>query len=118
MTLRTMLRAGTSASAFALAMLALPQAVSAQETDVAADEDGNVSDMIIVTGFRAALESAADLKRDAPVIAEAFSAEDIGKLPDVSIAETVACPALRCSASMAARRAFRSAVLVRTIPIR
>ena len=53
-------------------------------------EEDVPEDAIIVTGYRQALESAAGLKRDAPVIAEAFSAEDIGKLPDASIGESIA----------------------------
>lgn len=51
-------------------------------------EEGEV-DEITVTGYRAAVENAIALKRDQVVIAEAFSSEDIGKLPDVSIAETL-----------------------------
>lgn len=45
---------------------------------------------IVVSGFRSALEKSAETKRKARGIVEAVTAEDIGKLPDVSIAETLA----------------------------
>jgi len=43
-----------------------------------------------VTGIRRAIEDAIAVKRDATGIVEAISSEDIGKLPDVSIAESLA----------------------------
>lgn len=43
-----------------------------------------------VTGIRRAIESAIATKRDASGIVEAISSEDLGKLPDVSIAESLA----------------------------
>ncbi len=60
-----------------------PQAAQAEAT--AADEGG-----IVVTGIRASLDAAAALKRRTPTIVESISAEDIGKLPDVSIADSLA----------------------------
>ncbi len=100
MTIRNTLRHGASATAFtiALAMLApghaLAQEASVQpgeqsvdETDGADQAEG--SDVIIVSGYRQALETSINMKKESPVIAEAFSSEDIGKLPDVSIAETL-----------------------------
>ena len=47
-------------------------------------------DTVTVTGIRRGIESAISVKRDATSIVEAVSAEDIGKLPDVSIAESIA----------------------------
>jgi TonB-dependent receptor len=43
-----------------------------------------------VTGIRRAIETAIATKRDASGIVEAISSEDLGKLPDVSIAESLA----------------------------
>ncbi|MFP5393357.1 MAG: TonB-dependent receptor [Gammaproteobacteria bacterium] len=43
-----------------------------------------------VTGIRRAIESAIAVKRESTAIVEAISAEDIGKLPDISIAESLA----------------------------
>jgi len=45
---------------------------------------------VLVTGFKASLEKAQVLKRENTSIVEAVVAEDIGKLPDSSIAETLA----------------------------
>ena len=45
---------------------------------------------IVVTGIRASLDSSARQKRATPTIVESITAEDIGKLPDVSIADSLA----------------------------
>ncbi|USI75005.1 TonB-dependent receptor [Sphingomonas morindae] len=45
---------------------------------------------IVVTGIRASLASAARIKRNSTLIVDSISAEDIGKLPDVSIADSLA----------------------------
>jgi TonB-dependent receptor len=44
---------------------------------------------IVVVGIRAAIESAIATKQQSDEIVEAISAEDIGKLPDTSIAESI-----------------------------
>jgi iron complex outermembrane receptor protein len=44
---------------------------------------------VTVTGIRASIESAISVKRESGDIVEAISAEDIGKLPDPSIAESL-----------------------------
>ncbi|MFT7776362.1 TonB-dependent receptor [Roseateles sp.] len=46
-------------------------------------------DTVTVTGFRASLETSISTKRNADAIVESVSAEDIGKLPDVSIADAI-----------------------------
>ncbi len=91
MALRTRFVGGLGVSAIALAIsaVAMPSAAFAQDTaaeDEAAVEDG----AIIVTGFRASLETAVNKKKTSEVIVESISAEDIGKLPDASIAESIA----------------------------
>ena len=60
-------------------------AVSAQETS----EDAEV-EVIQVSGIRGSLMRAQAVKMDNDSIVEAISAEDIGKLPDSSIAESLA----------------------------
>jgi len=45
---------------------------------------------IIITGFRASLQSAINKKKQSDQIVESVSAEDIGKLPDASIGEAIA----------------------------
>jgi iron complex outermembrane receptor protein len=69
----------------------VPNAVPAREAPAAeaaaAEADGTE---IVVTGIRASLASAARTKRDSVMIVESISAEDVGKLPDVSIADSLA----------------------------
>ncbi len=44
---------------------------------------------VVVTGIRVGIQNAIDTKRESMSIVEAISAEDIGKLPDTSIAESI-----------------------------
>jgi iron complex outermembrane recepter protein len=52
--------------------------------------DATELDRVVVTGIRAAIEDSIDTKRESNSIVEAVSAEDIGKLPDTSIADSIA----------------------------
>lgn len=45
---------------------------------------------VVVTGFRSVIEQSQDMKMQSSSITEAITAEDIGKLPDTSIAESLA----------------------------
>lgn len=54
-----------------------------------AEEDA-VEDELVVQGFRSSIENSTRVKRDETSIVEAVSAEDIGRLPDNSIAEALA----------------------------
>jgi len=47
-------------------------------------------DTVVVTGIRKGIEEAISVKKNSDSIVEAISAEDIGKLPDSSIAESMA----------------------------
>src|SRR3990167_1897584 len=94
MAIRSKFASGVSATALTLALV-LSAPVAAQEASVepgdqnVSEEDNGQGEEIVVSGFRQSLENAVNLKRESPVIAEAFSSEDIGKPPDVSIAETL-----------------------------
>jgi TonB-dependent receptor len=44
---------------------------------------------VVVTGQRAAINSAIELKKQSPVIVDSISAEDVGKLPDNSVTEVL-----------------------------
>ena len=55
-----------------------------------AAEKAKSLDVVEVTGIRRGIESAINLKQESTSIIEAVSAEDIGKLPDSSIAESIA----------------------------
>jgi iron complex outermembrane receptor protein len=66
---------------------AAAQAAGAATTAATGDPaDGD----IVVTGFRRSLENAVAEKKNRDQIVESVSAEDIGKLPDASIAESIA----------------------------
>ena len=69
-----------------VASLALTSAVQAQATP---DQTTEV-DEIIVTGIRRSIEASISAKAQSTSIVEVISAEDIGKLPDMSIAESLA----------------------------
>jgi len=66
-----------TAVAGAVLVLGAPAAVQAQQT-------------VTVTGIRGAIESAISVKKNSDSIVESISSEDIGKLPDVSVAESIA----------------------------
>lgn len=61
-------------------------------TSTAEPQDGEVEtlDTVLVTGIRRSIATSRDTKQDATSIVEAVSSEDLGKLPDVSIAESLA----------------------------
>lgn len=69
------------AAASTMAMVAGSQTVYAQSEGL---------EEVLVTGFRASLENSISAKREASSIVDAVYAEDIGKLPDTSIAESLA----------------------------
>ena len=81
----TAIRRSASTLALSLAIIATP--AMAQDAAPAADA---AADEIVVQGFRQSLESSIRAKRNETSIVEAVTAEDIGKLPDVSIAESIA----------------------------
>ena len=59
-----------------------------QPTEAQTAADVSEAD-IVVTGLRASLESAQNLKRTAPQVVDAIVASDIGKLPDLAVSDTV-----------------------------
>lgn len=77
---RHVLRPSPVALAASMLLLGL-QGAQAQSGD---------AQQVVITGIRAAIESSVAAKRNADSIIEAISSEDIGKLPDVSIAESLA----------------------------
>lgn len=79
---------GISGQALAAALAIGAFAAPAYAQDEPADQTEEPS--IVVTGFRAALESAVAEKKNRDQVVESVSAEDIGKLPDASIAESIA----------------------------
>ena len=75
----------------ALASATMLIATGAQAQSVGDTQSEAVDlDKVVVTGIRASIESSIDTKKEATSIVEAITAEDIGKLPDISIAESIA----------------------------
>lgn len=72
--------------------LALAGAAGAQEREdgVAAAGEPSTVEEVVVTGFRSVLMKSQAMKMESSSITEALTAEDIGKLPDSSIAESLA----------------------------
>jgi TonB-dependent receptor len=82
-------------SASALALVAASHPAYGQDTQPsdsasqAADQDDNDQTEIVVSGYRASLQTAQNVKRNADTIVDVIGAEDIGALPDRSVAETL-----------------------------
>jgi iron complex outermembrane receptor protein len=84
--LRGLLTGGVSVLTLAMAGAVYAQeAPAAQSAPVAADE----VDAVVVTGFRASLASAINLKRSASGVVDAIKAEDIAQFPDLNLAESL-----------------------------
>jgi iron complex outermembrane receptor protein len=78
-----------AATFLALAATGAPVlAQDAEEPATVAEEPAEGD--IVVTGLRASIQSSLNAKRDATSIVEVITAEDIGLLPDQSIADTLA----------------------------
>lgn len=89
LTARARLMSGAAIGAVALlAFGGIAQAQTAAQP--APQEEEDVVDEIIVTGIRASIASSIAAKARNTSIVEVITAEDIGKLPDVSIAESLA----------------------------
>lgn len=69
------------ASSVALAM--------ASASQVQAQEGIEQDEVVVVTGIRASIQRAMDIKRDSAGVVDAISAEDIGKFPDTNLAESL-----------------------------
>lgn len=78
-----------AATFLALAVTGAPVMAQQAEEPAAVESDAEGDD-IVVTGIRGSIASSLDAKREATSIVEVISAEDIGLLPDLSIADTLA----------------------------
>jgi TonB-dependent receptor len=68
---------------------ASPNAKAAEKKNKKSENTVSNLDAVIVTGIRASIENSLKAKQNSDNIIEAISAEDIGKLPDASIAESL-----------------------------
>ena len=78
------------ASRLALAALLLSSAgVAAAQTAQPGEPASDVVDEVVVTGIRASLRSAMDVKRQSLQVVDTISAEDIGDFPDKNLSEAL-----------------------------
>jgi TonB-dependent receptor len=81
------LKLGASSGAMLMAM-ALAGAAAAQETPAPAADDTAVEE-VVVTGFRASLANALDIKRRENDLVDVIKAQDIADFPDLNLAESL-----------------------------
>lgn len=77
-----------TAALASLAPLKRADAQAAAAPSTTTTEQGQLEE-VVVTGLRASLETAMDIKRDAIGVVDAISAEDIGKFPDSNLSESL-----------------------------
>lgn len=78
------------AAACSLALLSFSAAAQDTGQEKADEEESETLDTIVVTGIRRSIQTSRETKQESSSIVEAVSSEDLGKLPDVSIAESLA----------------------------
>lgn len=66
-----------------------PAPLLAQATAEQAPVEDEVTQDIVVTGLRASLKNSAQIKKNTMEIVDSITADDIGKLPDPNVAETL-----------------------------
>lgn len=89
----TLLAAGIALALQAVAMPAFAQTAGTTADDgveeTAAAGDATQLEVVRVTGYRASVEKALDIKRGEAGVVDAIVAEDIGKFPDLNLAESL-----------------------------
>lgn len=75
--------------ASALAIAVLTPAIALAQDAAAPAATADTVDEVVVTGIRASLTSARQIKRNAEQIVDSISAQDIGALPDRSVSEAL-----------------------------
>ena len=78
------------AAADAAAAKAAAATAATDAQTAAADAQAANGQQIVVTGFRAALRSSTAKKKNSEAVVESVTAEDVGKLPDNGIGESIA----------------------------
>jgi len=75
-----------------VAVVAFAPFSAAQADTLAADTSSNKDPLeeVVITGVRASIENAQDLKKESSLVIDSIVAEDIGKLPDNNVADALA----------------------------
>ncbi|UZK65475.1 TonB-dependent receptor [Sphingomonas sp. M1-B02] len=90
MQLRRALLGAAGITAFALPAVAMAQTAPTDPTASTSDQEvAETTDDIVVSGYRASLESQTNAKRNSIGFTDTIFAEDIGKFPDTNIAESL-----------------------------
>jgi iron complex outermembrane receptor protein len=76
-------------TAVAMALFGGNEAVQAQTASNAATPPADQLQEVVVTGIRASLEQSLELKRAATSVVDVITAEDVGKMPDKNIADSL-----------------------------
>ncbi|NBB63280.1 TonB-dependent receptor [Pseudomonas sp. ODNR1LW] len=81
----------TTASLGALALVVMAHDAAAQTGQAAGPQTDDAAEVgeIVVTGFRASLQNALNIKRREAGVVDAISAEDIADFPDTNLAESI-----------------------------
>lgn len=116
-------RASVSTAALMWTLVATPSiaqvatSVSAQDSatpttqTVPGDQAASANEDIVVTGYRASLQSAQEIKRKASSVVEAITSEDLGKFTDNSIADAIQrVPGLQIQRNDGGQRGERVAI--------
>ena len=85
---RQALKLGVSSGAIAIA-LAMAGAAAAQTAPAPAQTDDTAVEEVVVTGFRASLANALDIKRRENDLVDVIKAQDIADFPDLNLAESL-----------------------------
>ena len=85
MSRKRLMMAATALSATAAFTVLTAGAVSAQEAEPEATE----VDEIVITGIRASQQASIDIKRNSISVVDSIVAEDLGKLPDQNVSESL-----------------------------
>jgi iron complex outermembrane receptor protein len=68
---------------------ALPTWAVAQDAPPASAPNGDAVEEVVVTGIRASQQQSIDIKRQAVGVVDSIASEDLGKLPDQNVAESL-----------------------------
>lgn len=78
------------AAAVSLTLLGVAFTAQAQQAEPAAAKPETTQlEQVVITGIRASLQTAANIKKNASAVVDAVSAEDVGKLPDSDVGQAL-----------------------------
>ena len=87
-----MIKTASSLATVGLGALMISGLVGAREQPAPASDSApadELSEVVVTAGFRESLVRAANIKRNEAIVSDVIAAEDIGKYPDVNIAESL-----------------------------